>query len=67
MARQTIDRLFIKSAPIVSRDGSVVAFIDGSVDSVLALSVTDHLISRVYVVSDPRKLAHVKRVLDRQP
>jgi hypothetical protein len=45
----------------------VVAFIDGSVASVLALSVTDHLISRVYVVSDPRKLAHVKRVLDRQP
>jgi hypothetical protein len=29
--------------------------------------VTGGLISRVYVVSDPRKLAHVKRVLDQQP
>jgi len=28
--------------------------------------VTEHLISRVYVVSDPRKLAHVKRVLEQQ-
>jgi len=27
----------------------------------LVLSVTDHLISRVYVVSDQRKLTHVKR------
>jgi len=33
---------------------------------VLALSVTDHLISRVYVVSDQRKLAHVKRALEQQ-
>jgi hypothetical protein len=29
--------------------------------------VTDHLISRVYGVSDQRKLAHVKRVLEQQP
>jgi len=29
--------------------------------------VTDHLISRVYVVSDQRKLAHVKKVLEQQP
>jgi hypothetical protein len=28
--------------------------------------VTDHRISRVYVVSDPRKLTHVKRVLDQE-
>jgi hypothetical protein len=39
---------------------------EGAVVSVLALSVTDHLISRVYVVSDQRKLAHVKRVLEQQ-
>src|SRR5229473_223229 len=34
--------------------------------SVRALSVTNGLISRVYVVSDERKLAHVKRVLELQ-
>jgi hypothetical protein len=33
---------------------------------VLALSVTEGLISRIYVVSDPRKLAHVKRALEQQ-
>jgi hypothetical protein len=43
-----------------------VAFFEGEVVSVLALSVTDRLISRVYVVSDPRKLTHVKRGLDQQ-
>ena len=54
------------AAHTINGEPSVVAFVDGSVASVLALSVTDHLISRVYVVSDPRKLAHVKRVLDRK-
>jgi len=34
--------------------------------SALALSLTDHLISGVYVVSDQRKLAHVKRALEQQ-
>jgi hypothetical protein len=34
--------------------------------AVLALSVMDHLISRVYVVSDQRKLIHVKRVLEQE-
>ncbi len=38
----------------------------GAVVSVLALSVTNQLISRFYVVSDQRKLAHVKRVLEQQ-
>jgi hypothetical protein len=33
--------------------------------SVPALRVTDHLISRVYVVSDRRKLVHVKAALER--
>ena len=53
-------------AQVINGEPSVVAFFEGAVVSVLALSVTDHLISRVYVVSDPRKLAHVKRVLEPQ-
>jgi RNA polymerase sigma-70 factor (ECF subfamily) len=51
---------------VINGEPSVVAFYDGAVVSVLALSLTDHLISRVYVVSDQRKLAHVKRVLEQQ-
>jgi RNA polymerase sigma-70 factor (ECF subfamily) len=51
---------------VINGEPSVVAFIDGAVASVLALSVSDHLISRVYVVSDQRKLAHVKRVLEQK-
>ena len=54
-------------AKVIDGEPSVVAFFEGAVVSVLALSVTDGLISRVYVVSDSRKLAHVKRVLDQQP
>ncbi|HEX7263502.1 MAG TPA: RNA polymerase sigma factor SigJ [Candidatus Dormibacteraeota bacterium] len=53
-------------AKVINGEASVVAFLDEQVVSVLALSVTDHLISRVYVVSDARKLAHVKRVLEQQ-
>jgi RNA polymerase sigma-70 factor, ECF subfamily len=49
---------------VINGEPSVVAFSGGAVVSVLALSVADHLISRVYVVSDPRKLAHVKRALE---
>jgi len=51
---------------VINGEPSVVAFFEGEVVSVLALSVTDRLISRVYVVSDPRKLTHVKRALDQQ-
>jgi hypothetical protein len=51
---------------VINGEPSVVAFFEGAVVSVLALSLTDHLISRVYVVSDQRKLAHVKRVLEQQ-
>jgi len=51
---------------VINGEPSIVAFFEGAVVSVLALSVTDHLISRVYVVSDQRKLAHVKRALERQ-
>jgi RNA polymerase sigma-70 factor (ECF subfamily) len=54
-------------AQVINGEPSVVAFSEGEVASVLALSVTGHLISRVYVVSDPGKLVLVKRALDRQP
>lgn len=54
-------------AKVINGEPSVVAFYEGAVVSVLALSVTNHLISRIYVVSDQRKLAHVKRVLEQQP
>jgi RNA polymerase sigma-70 factor (ECF subfamily) len=51
-------------AHVINGEPSVVAFSEGAVVSVLALSVTDQLISRVYVVADPHKLALVKRMLD---
>ena len=51
-------------AQVINGEPSIVAFFDGAVVSVLVLSVTDHLISRVYVVSDQRKLTHVKRALE---
>ncbi len=51
-------------AQVVNGEPSVVAFLDGTVVSVLALSVKDHLITRIYVVSDQRKLAQVKRALE---
>jgi RNA polymerase sigma-70 factor (ECF subfamily) len=52
---------------VINGEPSVVAFFEGAVASVLALSVTEGLISRIYVVSDPRKLAQVKRMLEQQP
>jgi RNA polymerase sigma-70 factor (ECF subfamily) len=51
---------------VINGELSVVAFFEGVVVSVLALTVTNQRISRVYVVSDPRKLTHVKRVLDQE-
>jgi hypothetical protein len=53
-------------AKVINGEPSVVAFFEGAVASVLALSVTEGLISRIYVVSDPRKLAQVKRMLEQQ-
>ncbi len=53
-------------AKVINGEPSVVAFFEGAVVSVLSLSVTNHLVSRVYVVSDQRKLGHVKRALERQ-
>ena len=50
----------------INGEPNVVAFFDGAVVSVLALSMAGHLISRVYVVSDQRKLAQVKRALEQK-
>ena len=56
----------VLEAQVVNGEPSVVARFEGAVVAVIALSVTDHLISRVYVVSDPGKLTHVKRALEQQ-
>ena len=48
----------------INGEPAVVAFSNGDVVAVLALSVKDHLITRIYVISDQRKLAQVKRVLE---
>jgi RNA polymerase sigma-70 factor (ECF subfamily) len=50
---------------VINGEPSVVAFFEGAVVAVLALSVKEKLITRIYV-SDQRKLAHVKRALDPQ-
>jgi len=47
----------------VNGEPGIVALRQGAVTGVLALSVKDHLVTRVYVVADPRKLAQVRRVL----
>jgi RNA polymerase sigma-70 factor (ECF subfamily) len=51
---------------VINGEPSVVAFFNGAVVAVLALSVKDRLITRVYVVTDQRKLIHVKRVLEQR-
>jgi hypothetical protein len=51
---------------VINGEPSVVAFFDGAVVAVLALSVKDHLITRIYAVTNQRKLTHVKRVLEQQ-
>ena len=48
----------------INGEPAVVAFSNGEVVAVLALSVKEQLITRIYVISDQRKLAHVKRVLE---
>ena len=50
----------------VNGEPGVVAFRDGAVQAVLALSVKDGAITRIYVVADPRKLTHVRRALDEE-
>jgi RNA polymerase sigma-70 factor (ECF subfamily) len=48
----------------INGEPSVVAFSEGAVIAVLALSVKDRLITRIYVVRDQRKLGQVKKVLE---
>jgi RNA polymerase sigma-70 factor (ECF subfamily) len=50
----------------VNGEPGIIALRNGEVFAVLALSVKDGLITRLYTVVDPRKLAQVKRVLDRR-
>lgn len=56
----------VLEAQVVNGEASVVARFEGAVVAVIALSVSEHLISRVYVVSDPHKLTQVKRALEQQ-
>lgn len=56
----------ILTAREINGEPGIVAMRDGAVAAVLALTVKDHLITRIYAVVDPRKLAHVKRVLEKQ-
>ncbi len=50
----------------INGEPGIVAFRDGAVMGVLALTVRGGLVTRIYVVADQRKLAHVKRGLNRQ-
>ncbi len=51
------------TAAEINGEPGIVAVRDGEVAAVLALTVKDSLITRVYVVADPRKLVHVRRAL----
>src|SRR5438128_2125520 len=48
----------------INGEPGVVALRNGAVAAVLALTVKEHLITRIYAVVDPRTLAHVRRVLE---
>ena len=50
----------------INGEPGIIAFRAGTVAAVLALSVRQGLITRVYAVADPRKLAQVKRVLEEE-
>ena len=50
----------------INGEPGMVALRKGVVAAVLALTVKEHLITRIYAVVDPRKLAHVRRVLEKQ-
>jgi RNA polymerase sigma-70 factor, ECF subfamily len=49
----------------INGERGIVVFRDGTVVAVLALSVRNGQITRIYAVGDPRKLAQVKRALGR--
>ncbi len=48
----------------INGEPGVIALRNGAVAAVLALTVKEHLITRIYAVVDPPKLAHVRRVLE---
>src|SRR3989454_1377969 len=48
----------------INGEPGVIALRNGAVAAVLALTVKEHLITRIYAVVDPHKLAHVRRVLE---
>jgi len=52
------------TAKDINGEPGIVALRSGVVAAVLALTVKEHLITRIYAVVDPRKLAHVRRVID---
>jgi RNA polymerase sigma-70 factor (ECF subfamily) len=52
------------TAKDINGEPGIVALRSGVVAAVLALTVKEHLITRIYAVVDPRKLAHVRRVLE---
>jgi RNA polymerase sigma-70 factor (ECF subfamily) len=50
----------------INGEPGILAFRDGAVVAVLALTVKQGLVTRVYAVADPRKLAQIRRVLERR-
>jgi len=56
----------ILTAREINGEPGIIAFREGAPAAVLALTVKEGLVTRVYVVADPRKLAHVRRVLAKQ-
>ncbi len=56
----------ILAAREINGEPGIIAFRGGAPAAVLALTVKEGLVTRVYVVADPRKLAHVRRVLAKQ-
>lgn len=48
----------------INGEPGIVALRNGVVAAVLALTVREHLITRIYAVVDPRKLAQVRRVFE---
>jgi len=51
-------------ASIVNGEPGIIAMRNGAVFAVLALTVKQGLITRLYAQADPRKLAHVRHVPD---
>jgi len=48
----------------INGEPGVIALRSGAVAAVLAFTVKGHLITRIYAVVDPHKLAQVRRVLE---